>query len=222
MELFSIFECREYSPFPCQIHNFLQSIVKWLGHMISHWREGFDPARSDFLSKILFLAKMRFIPPRIKPAGLTLFNLPDRTGPPWTTWLPNLTACLNYGRNRTISTVKIWNLTRKQLYITDFLISQNCLNVNFSLKLLWAPIVDSLYCRWIGRRKSWMVPCQYLIGAFLLIMSFYVPEILGKEDDKGISSHKFLLKKWKVFAILWKNWQILDHLWPLVAKMTFR
>ena len=60
----------------------------------------------------------------------------------------------------------------------------------FSLKLLWAPIVDALYCRWIGRRKSWMVPCQYLIGGFLLVMSFYVPEILGKEDDKGISSHK--------------------------------
>uniref|UniRef100_A0A914CB71 Acetyl-coenzyme A transporter 1 n=2 Tax=Acrobeloides nanus TaxID=290746 RepID=A0A914CB71_9BILA len=63
----------------------------------------------------------------------------------------------------------------------------------FSLKLLWAPIVDALYCRWIGRRKSWMVPCQYLIGGFLLVMSFYVPEILGKEDDKDKSPNVFFL-----------------------------
>ncbi|EJW84401.1 hypothetical protein WUBG_04689, partial [Wuchereria bancrofti] len=28
----------------------------------------------------------------------------------------------------------------------------------FSVKLLWAPIVDSVYWRRIGRRKSWMVP----------------------------------------------------------------
>lgn len=34
----------------------------------------------------------------------------------------------------------------------------------FSLKLLWAPIVDSLYISRIGRRKTWLVPVQYLIG----------------------------------------------------------
>jgi PAT family acetyl-CoA transporter-like MFS transporter 1 len=34
----------------------------------------------------------------------------------------------------------------------------------FSLKLLWAPIVDSLYWKRLGRRKSWLVPTQYLIG----------------------------------------------------------
>lgn len=34
----------------------------------------------------------------------------------------------------------------------------------FSLKLLWAPIVDSVWSARIGRRKSWLVPTQYLIG----------------------------------------------------------
>ena len=34
----------------------------------------------------------------------------------------------------------------------------------FSVKLLWAPIVDALYLSAFGRRKSWMVPTQYLIG----------------------------------------------------------
>lgn len=41
----------------------------------------------------------------------------------------------------------------------------------FSLKLLWAPIVDSLYIRALGRRKTWLVPTQYLIGVFMLLLS---------------------------------------------------
>ena len=44
----------------------------------------------------------------------------------------------------------------------------------FSLKLLWAPIVDSIYFKKIGRRKSWLVPIQYLIGIFMLTSSHYV------------------------------------------------
>ncbi|CAK5075357.1 unnamed protein product [Meloidogyne enterolobii] len=54
----------------------------------------------------------------------------------------------------------------------------------FSMKLLWAPIVDSIYFKTIGRRKSWMVPCQYLIGIFLLVVSYHVPEIMGSEEDR--------------------------------------
>ena len=34
----------------------------------------------------------------------------------------------------------------------------------FSIKLLWAPIVDALFVTSIGRRKTWLVPVQYLIG----------------------------------------------------------
>ena len=34
----------------------------------------------------------------------------------------------------------------------------------FSLKLLWAPIVDSLFIRRFGRRKSWLVPTQVALG----------------------------------------------------------
>ena len=30
----------------------------------------------------------------------------------------------------------------------------------FSMKLLWAPLVDSVYIKRIGRRKSWLVPIQ--------------------------------------------------------------
>jgi len=41
----------------------------------------------------------------------------------------------------------------------------------FSLKLLWAPLVDSVYLPAFGRRKSWLVPTQYLIGIFMFILS---------------------------------------------------
>ena len=41
----------------------------------------------------------------------------------------------------------------------------------FSIKLLWAPIVDTAYFSWFGRRKTWLVPVQYLIGIFLLVLS---------------------------------------------------
>ena len=41
----------------------------------------------------------------------------------------------------------------------------------FSLKLLWAPIVDAAFFRQFGRRKTWLVPVQYLIGIFMLMLS---------------------------------------------------
>lgn len=48
----------------------------------------------------------------------------------------------------------------------------------FSMKLLWAPIVDTLYVKRFGRRKSWLVPMQYLIGLFLILFSNYVHQLL--------------------------------------------
>ncbi|KFM71244.1 Acetyl-coenzyme A transporter 1, partial [Stegodyphus mimosarum] len=53
----------------------------------------------------------------------------------------------------------------------------------FSLKLLWAPIVDSLYWRRLGRRKTWLIPTQYLIGLFMIILSSSASSLLGNERD---------------------------------------
>ncbi|XP_076850848.1 acetyl-coenzyme A transporter 1 [Brachyhypopomus gauderio] len=55
----------------------------------------------------------------------------------------------------------------------------------FSLKLLWAPLVDSLYVRRFGRRKSWLVPTQYLLGLFMLGLSFIVDSLLQTDGTKG-------------------------------------
>ena len=51
-------------------------------------------------------------------------------------------------------------------------------------RLLWAPIVDSLFWKKFGRRKSWLVPMQYFIGVFLLTFSNYVHDLLeGKVSN---------------------------------------
>ncbi|XP_017778202.1 PREDICTED: acetyl-coenzyme A transporter 1 [Nicrophorus vespilloides] len=57
-------------------------------------------------------------------------------------------------------------------------------NWPFSIKLLWAPIVDSMFSMRIGRRKTWMVPTQYLIGAFMLLLSSHVDLWLGADGNE--------------------------------------
>lgn len=57
----------------------------------------------------------------------------------------------------------------------------------FSLKLLWAPIVDAVFIRKFGRRKSWLIPIQYLLGIFMLVFSGYIKDIL---ETSHHNSHK--------------------------------
>lgn len=54
----------------------------------------------------------------------------------------------------------------------------------FSLKLFWAPIVDSCFSRKFGRRKTWLIPIQYLMGVFLLLSSNGVDHWLGRGQEK--------------------------------------
>lgn len=56
----------------------------------------------------------------------------------------------------------------------------------FSLKLLWAPLVDALYCSRFGRRKSWLVPTQYLLGLFMLYLSMSVNSLLEGEGGPQV------------------------------------
>jgi len=70
----------------------------------------------------------------------------------------------------------------------------------FSIKLLWAPLVDSLYINWFGRRKTWLVPTQYLIGVFMLVLSTRIDALLGKEADS--EAHVDILTLTAVFFCL--------------------
>lgn len=55
-------------------------------------------------------------------------------------------------------------------------------NWPFSVKLLWAPIVDALFWPEFGRRKTWLVPVQYILGIVMIIMSSSITDWLGSED----------------------------------------
>jgi PAT family acetyl-CoA transporter-like MFS transporter 1 len=51
----------------------------------------------------------------------------------------------------------------------------------YSLKLLWSPIVDSIYLPSVGRRRSWVIPIQFLICALLYYISTIIDELLNSK-----------------------------------------
>mmetsp|Transcript_53799 Transcript_53799/g.107900 ORF Transcript_53799/g.107900 Transcript_53799/m.107900 type:complete len:425 (+) Transcript_53799:138-1412(+) len=53
----------------------------------------------------------------------------------------------------------------------------------FSLKILWAPIVDSWYNERFGRRKSWLVPVQLLCGLTMIAGGAAVNRMLGDGSE---------------------------------------
>jgi len=62
----------------------------------------------------------------------------------------------------------------------------------FALKLLWAPLVDGLYIKSMGRRKSWMVPCQLAIGAVMFYGATWVDDALQGDVDAWPLARLFL------------------------------
>uniref|UniRef100_A0A6G1SH95 Acetyl-coenzyme A transporter 1 n=1 Tax=Aceria tosichella TaxID=561515 RepID=A0A6G1SH95_9ACAR len=63
----------------------------------------------------------------------------------------------------------------------------------FSLKLLWAPIVDSVYWRKFGRRKSWLIPVQLGIGLFMLTLAQSINSLLTDDPVTGTKPNIHLL-----------------------------
>lgn len=55
----------------------------------------------------------------------------------------------------------------------------------FSIRLLWAPIVDSLSITRIGRRKTWVVGCFITVGLILVSFAQYVHNILQADREKN-------------------------------------
>lgn len=72
----------------------------------------------------------------------------------------------------------------------------------FSLKLLWAPIVDACFLKGFGRRKSWLVPVQALAGILMVLGANFVERQLGLGvghsltetiNVKGVTAYFFAL-----------------------------
>lgn len=55
----------------------------------------------------------------------------------------------------------------------------------YSLKLLWSPIVDSVFFVSVGRRKSWIIPMQLIIGTLMIYISINVQKLL---DDVSLDA----------------------------------
>jgi PAT family acetyl-CoA transporter-like MFS transporter 1 len=67
----------------------------------------------------------------------------------------------------------------------------------FSLKLLWAPIVDGFYYPAFGRRKSWLIPVQFLCGFMMIMATSRINSMLGDSgsapDVRGLTAFFFFL-----------------------------
>ncbi|CAF1173911.1 unnamed protein product [Rotaria sp. Silwood1] len=63
----------------------------------------------------------------------------------------------------------------------------------FSLKLAWAPIIDAVYISRLGRRKTWLIPIQFLLGIILFILSFYLTTLIEQLKIKTLTCIFFLM-----------------------------
>ena len=57
----------------------------------------------------------------------------------------------------------------------------------FSLKVLWAPIVDAVYVRSFGRRRTWVMPLQAVVGVTLLTLSTTLARSMETADAKSLA-----------------------------------
>lgn len=55
------------------------------------------------------------------------------------------------------------------------------LAIPWAVKFLWAPMVDRYYLPRLGKRKSWILPLQFLIACSFFILSFFNLEIYSSE-----------------------------------------
>ena len=54
----------------------------------------------------------------------------------------------------------------------------------FSMKLAWSPIVDAIWSRRLGRRKSWILPIQTISGFMLLWLGANAHELMENVEEK--------------------------------------
>lgn len=57
----------------------------------------------------------------------------------------------------------------------------------YSLKLLWAPIVDAVYVKSFGKRKSWIIPIQIVTGLMMCFVGGVVRQFVEAGDTKASS-----------------------------------
>ncbi|KAF8213573.1 acetyl-coenzyme A transporter 1-domain-containing protein [Mycena galopus ATCC 62051] len=69
----------------------------------------------------------------------------------------------------------------------------------YSLKLLWSPIVDSVFFVSVGRRKSWIIPMQIIVGTIMLYLSLNV-QVLMDDASNHVAQLTFLFTSLVFFS----------------------
>ncbi|KAJ6519370.1 acetyl-coenzyme A transporter 1-domain-containing protein [Mycena sanguinolenta] len=69
----------------------------------------------------------------------------------------------------------------------------------YSLKLLWSPIVDSVFFVSVGRRKSWIIPMQIIVGTIMLYLSLNV-QVLMDDASNHVPQLTFLFTSLVFFS----------------------
>lgn len=70
----------------------------------------------------------------------------------------------------------------------------------YSFKILWSPIVDSIYSKTIGKRRSWILPIQCISGISLIYLGSRIDSWM--ENDHAILSNLSILTYTFLFLIL--------------------
>lgn len=71
----------------------------------------------------------------------------------------------------------------------------------YSLKLLWSPFVDAVWSPRLGRRKTWIVPIQFLSGFGMIFLGSRVERMMATAGKPGeMSVWSFML--WWFFLVL--------------------
>ncbi|CAF3787347.1 unnamed protein product [Rotaria sp. Silwood1] len=82
---------------------------------------------------------------------------------------------------------------------------------NIRLKLLWVPIIDALYIGRYGRRKTWLISVQYIIGLVMIILPYHINDILLATQVSTNNQPRFLLFWGIIFIISTTLIALLKH-----------
>ncbi|RKP24762.1 acetyl-coenzyme A transporter 1, partial [Syncephalis pseudoplumigaleata] len=63
----------------------------------------------------------------------------------------------------------------------------------YSLKLFWSPIVDALFVSRIGRRKTWIIPIQLILGVVFLWLGSNIEHYMVTTGDGWSATYKLTL-----------------------------
>lgn len=70
----------------------------------------------------------------------------------------------------------------------------------YSFKILWSPLVDAFYSSSLGRRRSWIIPTQFLMAFLFLTLSY--PSKLGKSLIETMVNENLIRPLTLIFFLL--------------------